>query len=105
MVTLSKHQIQSIERRRSICLGHGGIIKRRIQKILHGIGWCRLSHDRLSNVHNLGSLVAEAVDTKQCQRLEMKYQLEHTHLLTRNLCPRRILEERLAHLIGNLRRG
>ena len=56
-------------------------------------------------MHNLGGLVAEAVDAENLEALAVEEDLEHTYGIASDLCPCGVLEEGLCHFVRHLGGG
>src|SRR5690606_1692078 len=98
----SEQPPQSIQRRYPVGFGHGRVVEGGVDEILDGIGLTLLVHDGLADMYDLRRLVTEAVNTQHLQRLAVEQDLQHPDRFATDLCPRGVLEERLANLVGNL---
>ena len=97
----SENPVHAIQSSNPVSFCHGRVIEGRIQEVSEAVNLIRLLHDSLTNMDNLGRLVAETMDTKNLQCLPMKQNLQHTGSFTCDLGTCQAREEGFTNFIGD----
>ena len=63
--TSSEHPVQAVQGGHAVGFRHRGVVECGLHEVLERVALARLGHDRLTDVNDLGCLLAEAVEAEE----------------------------------------